>query len=79
MREGGRPRVVTVTREVDMASEPTPNRSERESWSISYDLPSKQVTVNFRGTAVVLDGTYEDQTAARRAGEDFLRKQGVMK
>jgi hypothetical protein len=76
-RIDGRPRVVVVSKESDMASEPRPNPSGREPWTISYDVPSKKVTVHFRGTTVILDGEYDDREAARRAGEDFLRKQGL--
>ena len=76
-RTDRRPRVVGVSWETDMASEPGPNPAGREPWTISYDVPSKKVTVHFRGKTVVLDGEYEDRVVARRAGEDFLRKEGL--
>jgi hypothetical protein len=60
-----------------MASDPGPNPSGREPWTISYDVSSRKVTVHFRGRAVTLDGSYDDGEAAKRAGEDFLRKEGL--
>ena len=43
---------------------------------IGYDSKSKQVTVTFRGRVTTLNGEYETERAAIKAGEEYCRRNG---